>query len=353
MSVYIIAEAGVNHNGDLDRALSLVDVAAAAHADAVKFQTFDPEELVAPDAPKADYQAAATGATESQLDMLRRLALRQADFEIIRDQCRMRGIDFLSTPFDVASLDFLVDRLDMHSIKIASGEIVNGPLLLRAARKRRRIILSTGMSTLDDIRIALSVIKYGRTNPSGYPSAVPDFPIKGDVDLAANVVLLHCTSEYPAPLDSVNLRAMATLRDTFGLPCGFSDHSRGIAIPIAAAAMGADIIEKHFTLDRSLPGPDHAASLVPDELSDMVQGVRDVSRALGTGEKKPTRAETDTAAVARRVLVAAQEIASGAKFTEANLAHRRATGGQSPMKYWRLLGHPAGRDYKRGDIIDE
>jgi N-acetylneuraminate synthase len=353
MTVYVIAEAGVNHNGDVSRALALIDIAADAGADAVKFQTFRPEELVAPDTPKAAYQMTTTGAAGSQLEMLRSLALLPEDFRRLRDRCRARGIDFLSSPFDIDSLDFLVDQLDMKSIKIASGEIVNGPLLLRAARKHRPIFLSTGMSTLADIERALDVIAFGLLNAAGDPTTRARLSPEGKAALADKVTLLHCTSEYPAPLSAVNLRVIATLRETFGLPCGFSDHSLGITAPIAAAALGATVMEKHITSDRKLPGPDHRASLEPDELAEMVRRIREVSQSLGRPEKQVTEVEFETAKVARRVLVALRPIAKGTEFTSANLGCRRAVGAKSPMDYWKLIGSPAPRNYGAGEPIEE
>jgi N-acetylneuraminate synthase len=354
--VYVIAEAGVNHNGDLGLAHKLVEIAADAGADAVKFQTFRAEAVVATDAPKAGYQKETTGADESQLAMLRRLELPTEAHHALRASCRARGVDFLSTPFDRQSLDFLTGELGLETIKVPSGEITNGPLLLAAARSARKLIVSTGMSTLDDVREALGVIAFGfvrpaDTQPSRQAFADAFADTEGQRAVRERVVLLHCTSQYPAPEDEINLRAMATMRDAFAMPVGLSDHSAGIAVPIAAAALGARVIEKHFTADRALPGPDHRASLEPAELATMIAGIRTVERALGDGVKAPTASEADTAAVARRSLAATTAIAAGATFGEANLGTLRPGTGISPMAYWDWLGRTAADDVPAGSLL--
>lgn len=352
--VYIIAEAGVNHDGSLARARRLVDAAAAAGADAVKFQSFRAEALVSASAPKAGYQRETTGAAESQLEMLRKLELDAAAHLALAAHCRRRGIPFLSSPFDEESLELLVRRLDVPVLKLASGEITNGPLLLRAARTGRPILLSTGICDLKDIEAALGVIAFGYTRRREAPARASfrrAFASPAGQRALKKVTLLHCTSEYPAPLADVNLRAMDTMREAFGLRVGLSDHTPGVIIPVAAAARGAAVIEKHFTLDRSLPGPDHRASLEPEELRAMVQAIRDVERALGSGGKQPAPSERKNLAIVRRSLVAAREIRRGGVFTTANLACKRPGGGISPLRYWDLLGKRAKKSFRRDEVI--
>lgn len=355
-STYIIAEAGVNHNGSLRLARKLVDVAVEAGADAVKFQSFRSAGLAGRNAPKAQYQIETTGASESQLEMLRRLELDEAAHKALVRHCRVRGIQFLSTPFDVDSVDLLARILDLPILKIASGEITNAPLLLKIARTGKPVILSTGMSTLGDIETALGVLAFGYTRKGKAPSR--ESARKACLDgagrkaLREKVVLLHCTSEYPAPLADVNLRAMDVLRSAFGLPVGISDHTLGISVPIAAAAREAAVIEKHFTLDRKLPGPDHKASLDPGELKEMVRAVREVEQALGIPAKGPSEGEWGTRAVVRKSLVAKRRIRAGERFSEANLAVKRPGTGISPMKFWEYLGRRAKRNYEPDDLVE-
>ena len=353
MRVFVIAEAGVNHNGERRKALALVAAAAKAGADAVKFQTFDADALVCADAPKAAYQKRTTDATESQREMLKRLELSPALHHDLKAACRRERIRFLSSPFDIKSLSILVDDLKLDTLKIPSGEITNGPLLLAAGRSGRKIILSTGMSMLAEVADALGVLAFAMTRAKkGKPSLSAfraAFASKaGKAALKKKVTLLHCTSQYPAPVADANLRAMATMRDAFGLPVGLSDHTAGIAIPIAAAALGAAVIEKHFTLDKSLPGPDHAASLEPDELKAMIAGIRAVERALGDGVKKVRPSERDTRKVARKSLVAARPIRKGENIAAGDLTTKRPGTGASPMEYWERIGQKAARDVAPG-----
>ena len=356
MKTTIIAEAGVNHNGDPNRALALVDAAADAGADCVKFQTFRPEETITAGAPKAAYQKEHTGADETQLEMARRLTLDDAVFFRLADRCAARGIAFLSTPFDLFSIDFLAHRMGLTTLKLPSGEITNGPYLLAAARTGTDIILSTGMSTLDDVETALAVLSFGFVRPLAQPSTAAIFEVyrsdEGRSALQGKVSVLHCTTEYPAPFADVNLRAMDSLSDAFGLPVGLSDHTPGIAVPIAAAARGAVIIEKHVTVDRSLPGPDHKASLEPGELTAMVDGIRSVEKAMGDGEKRPMPSELKNMPVARRSLVARTAIRAGETFTEENLCAKRPGTGISPMGYWDWLGRTAVRDYAADEPVE-
>lgn len=355
-TVYIIAEAGVNHNGDLNRALDLVDAAAAAGADAVKFQTFNPAALVTVNAPQADYQIRNEGDAGSQLAMLQRLTLKPDDHHTLMIRCAEHGIDFLSSPFDTDSADFLIEALKLPRIKLGSGELTNGPLLLQVARSGRALILSTGMATLDEIREALGVIAFGYLQEGEPPGRTALLAALAHPDAVAvlrrRVTLLHCTTEYPCPLDQVNLRAMDTLAEAFGLMVGYSDHTLGIQVSVAAAARGATVIEKHFTLDRNLPGPDHLASLEPDELAALVTAVRQVSQALGNAEKKPADVELKNALVARKSLVAACDIKAGESFTPANLTVKRPGHGRSPLFYWDLLGQPAPRDFTADEVIE-
>lgn len=354
--VLVIAEAGVNHNGSLDMALQLVDAAHAAGADIVKFQTFKSEAVISLSAPKADYQRSTTGETESQLDMVRKLELSAQDHRRILEHCQSKGLRFLSTPFDPDSADFLVHQLDVPLLKIPSGEITNAPFLLHIARLQRPVILSTGMSTLGEVELALGVLAYGYLNLATPPSRQVFLDAfaseRGQLALAAQVSLLHCTTEYPAPFDQVNLRAMDTLAAAFGLPTGLSDHTPGICIPLAAVARGARIVEKHFTLDRTLPGPDHMASLEPQELSDMVSGIRCIESALGDGRKLPTPAEWKNRPIARRSLVAARAVRAGEIWSPDTLQCKRPGDGVSPLEYWNLIGQPANRDYAPDELVE-
>ena len=325
----VIAEAGVNHNGSLDMALRLVDAAAEAAADIIKFQTFKSEEVVSPVAPKADYQLQTTGEAESQLEMVKKLELPAEAFGQIELHCRHRGIVFMSTPFDKGSVDLLED-LGVVAFKIGSGELTNLKFLAYVAAKGRPLILSTGMSNLDEVAAAVKAVRATANR---------------------ELVILHCVSNYPAAPSSVNLRVMKTLEDEFGVPVGYSDHTEGIAIPLAAVALGACIIEKHCTLDRNLPGPDHRASLEPGELAAMVRGIRTVQAALGDGCKRPVPEELDTAAVARRSLVAASDLRAGTVLTDAMIAILRPGTGLPPSVLPHLIGRRLRQDLAAGDLF--
>jgi N-acetylneuraminate synthase len=347
--VYIIAEAGVNHNGSPERALQMVDVAARAGADAVKFQTFRTQQLAVASAPKAAYQLENTGGAQSQYDMLSTLELDLATHRELLQRCRLRGVQFLSTPFDLESVDLLAKALDLPLLKLPSGEITNGPLLLKAAQSGKPVILSTGMSTLAEVEEALGVLAFGYTQAAEPPS-LPAFreayrSRAGKLALQEKVTLLQCTTEYPAPFADVNLRAMDTMREAFGLPVGLSDHTAGYAVSIAAAARGACVIEKHFTLSRELPGPDHKASLEPDELAALVTSIRQVESALGSARKAPAPSEGGNRQVARKSLVAARSLSAGERLTPDDLAAKRPGDGVSPMHYWEWLGQEAPRSY--------
>lgn len=354
--VYIIAEAGVNHNGSLDLARRLIDVAAEAGADAVKFQTFKAEKLVSKLAPKAGYQRQTTGAEESQYEMIKKLELDAEAHRQLIDHCDKAGIQFLSTPFDAESVDLLAQTLGLPYLKIPSGEITNGPLLLKIAQTGKPTILSTGMSTLGEIEQALGVLAFGYLNLSEPPSlgAFRDAYrlMAGQQALASRVRLLHCTTEYPAPIDEVNLRAIDTLKVAFGLPVGFSDHTQGVAISIAAVAKGAQIIEKHFTLDRKLPGPDHRASLEPEELQEMIRSIRQVEKALGSPLKAPGLSESKNMVVARKSLVAKKPVMAGETFSTDNVTVKRPGVGISPLHFWQVLGRKAIRDFESDEVIE-
>ncbi len=325
----IVAEAGVNHNGRVDLARRLIESAAASGADAVKFQTFRAERLAVAHAAKADYQLRTTDRSESHLEMLRRLELPRETYPELLAQCRERGLLFLSSPFDEESADFL-DGLEMQAFKIPSGEITNLPFLAHVARKGKPLILSTGMSTLEEVRAAFdTVVREGNRQ----------------------VILLHCTSGYPAALEDANLRAMKTLAETFGVPVGYSDHTLGMAVPLAAVALGACVVEKHFTLDRALPGPDHQASAEPDELASLVKGIRSVEKALGHGRKEPAPSEAAVAAVVRKSLVAAKNISAGTRVTEDLLALRRPGTGLPPEARAEVVGRIARRDIQAGTLL--
>jgi len=354
--VFIIAEAGVNHNGSQDLALKLVDAAANAKADAVKFQTFKSEAVISRYAAKAEYQKATTGTSESQLDMVRKLELSQDAHRAILDRCRERAIGFISTPFDFDSANFLVHGMNVSVVKVPSGEITNAPFLLHIARLNKPIILSTGMSTIGEIEMALGVFAFGylgnRERPSEAAFRDAFASDAGQSTLRDRVSLLHCTTEYPAPFDQVNLRAMDTLAATFGLPVGLSDHTSGFAVAIAAVARGGTIIEKHFTLDRNMHGPDHKASLEPSELVQMVSGIREVELALGSPLKRPSAVEWANRAIARRSLVAANDVAAGSIWTAETISAKRPGTGVSPMRYWEIIGTTAKSGYHADELID-
>ncbi len=356
-SVFIIAEAGVNHNGSMDLARRLIDVAATSGADAVKFQTFKSEAVISRAAKKAEYQVTNTGSDESQLDMVRKLELGVEQHRELIAHAASRGIRFLSTPFDIESLHVLVDTFDLPQLKIPSGEITNLPLLMAAGRSNRPLIVSTGMATLAEVEDALALLAFAMSDSDGRPTPeairAAYFSETGQRLLRERISLLHCTTEYPAPVAEVNLRAMGTLRAAFGLPVGYSDHTQGIHISVAAVALGATIIEKHFTLDRALPGPDHVASLEPAELTAMVSAIRDVEMALGNGLKLPAPSERKNIAVARKSLVAAAPIKRGEAFSADNLTTKRPGSGISAMRYEQVLGQVATRDYLPDELIQE
>ncbi|MFD2229733.1 N-acetylneuraminate synthase [Alkalimarinus sediminis] len=357
MTVKIIAEAGVNHNGSKELAFKLIDAAYEANVDFVKFQTFKAKNLVTKDAKQADYQARNTGVAESQLDMLSRLELDYDVHHELVSYCNELGVEFLSTAFDQESLDFLVDDLKLKILKIPSGELTNAPFVLRHAQTGCDLIVSTGMATLAEIEAALSVIAFGLINdvsvkPSEEAFARAYSSNEGQEALKSKVTVLHCTTEYPAPVAEVNLKSMQTMEQAFGLTIGYSDHTAGITIPIVATALGAKLIEKHFTLDKSLPGPDHKASLDPNELKAMVKGIRDAELSLGSPIKTPQISEIENKKIARKSLVAATDIKAGELFTEDNLMSKRPGTGLSPCLYWSLLGKPSLEDYSEGQPIN-
>ncbi|MBU2620676.1 MAG: N-acetylneuraminate synthase [Proteobacteria bacterium] len=329
--VFIIAEAGVNHNGELALAKQLVEAAARAGADAVKFQTFKAENIVAASAPKADYQKKNTGNNESQLEMLKKLELAAADFIALKTHCAEHGILFMSTPFDLESIDFLAG-LGLEIFKIPSGELTNLPYLRKLGSLRKNLILSTGMADLAEVQAAVAALLMAGTEQE-------------------QLAVLHCNTEYPTPYQDVNLRAMETLRSALHLRVGYSDHTLGIEVPVAAVALGATIIEKHFTLDKTMRGPDHRASLEPGELKQMVQSIRHIEIALGREEKKTTPSELHNRNIARKSIVAAQAISKGEMLSEHNLTVKRPGTGISPMLWDQVIGKPARQDFVKDQMI--
>jgi N-acetylneuraminate synthase len=351
--VKVIAEAGVNHNGSAELARRLVDEACSAGADAVKFQSFRTNRLVSRRAEMADYQKRNEGREGSQASMLEKLELDAKTFGDLAEHARQIGVEFLSTPFDEESLAMLVD-LGVRRMKLGSGDVTNAPMLRAVARTGLPLILSTGMSTLGEIEAALALLAAAYLEAEGGGKVPPVEALcsrSGQALLNERVTLLHCTTEYPAPFDQTNLLAMGTLRSAFGLPVGYSDHTEGFAISLAATALGATVIEKHFTVDRKLPGPDHAASLEPLELETMIQGVRAIELAMGRTLKLPGAAERANLKVARRSLVAGVKIAKGTTITSAMLDVKRPGDGVSPMRIDEVVGRPASRDYEPDDPI--
>lgn len=354
---YIIAEVGVNHNGSLDMAKELVRVAKDAGANAVKFQTFKAENLVTREAKQAKYQVDNLGEATSQYAMLKKLEFSYEEFEELQSFCSVVNIAFLSTPFDYESVDFLLDTLNMKTIKIPSGELTNTPFIHYIATKQKPIILSTGMATVEEIHEALSYIAYGLMKPTETVTIEKVQQLYSTEEAKAvlqkYVTILHCTTQYPTPPVSINLMAMNEMKEIFGLPVGFSDHSEGVHIPIAAVSMGAVMIEKHFTLDKALEGPDHIASLNPEELNAMIKGIREVELALGDGIKKPTAIELQNRIAARKSLIAKKTIQKGDVFTTDNLTAKRPGSGISPSNYWTYLGKSATKSYDKDELIDE
>ena len=356
MRTFVIAEAGVNHNGSVERAHEMIRVAARCGADIVKFQAWSAELLTSRHASMASYQISNTGTSTSQLELLKNLELPASAYADLIKTCHSCGVEFLCTPMDMPSIQLLAD-LKVRWLKIPSGELTNAPYLVAAGATKIPCIVSTGMGSLLEIKAALGALAWGYQESTDTPSfekccQLWDTVQKQDT-LKSHFSLLHCTTEYPAPLADVNLRAMQTLQQTFGLPTGYSDHTAGITVGIAAAALGATFIEKHFTLDRSLPGPDHLASLEPVELGLLVQGVRDANLALGSPSKGPAASEIKNMPIARKSLVAAQSIKAGERFTVENLTTKRPGGGQSPWKYWEYLGRCASRFYAADELIGD
>lgn len=328
--IFIIAEAGVNHNGSIEIAKKLVDAAAEAGADAVKFQTFKAEKLVCKNAQKAKYQMETTDKAETQFDMLKKLELTVDMHKQLISYCNQKGIMFLSTPFDIESLEFLV-QCGVDIIKIPSGEITNYPYLRAVGRTGKKVIISSGMSTLDEVRDAVKVLKDNGSK---------------------EITVLHCNTEYPTPYADVNLKAMLTLRDELKIDAGYSDHTKGIEIPVAAAALGATVIEKHFTLDKEMEGPDHKASLEPNELKEMVKAIRNIEIALGNGKKSPSESEKKNISIARKSIVAKRAILEGEIFSEDNLTAKRPGTGISPMRWNNIIGQKAKRNFDADELIE-
>lgn len=328
--VFIIAEAGVNHNGDIELAKKLIDKASEAGADAVKFQSFKAEKLVTKNAKKAEYQEDTTGTEENQFAMIKKLELDYNKHEELMNHCQLKNIIFLSSPFDFESID-LLDNLGLEVFKIPSGEITNLPYLKKIGRLKKKVILSTGMSTLGDIENALDILRTSGTT---------------------DITVLHCNTEYPTPMEDVNLLAMCTIKEAFKVDTGYSDHTLGIEVPIAAVTLGATVIEKHFTLDKAMEGPDHRASLEPDELKEMVRCIRNIEKALGSGIKRLTVSESKNINIARKSIVASKDIKVGDVFTEENLAIKRPGDGISPMRWEEIIGKVAKKDFKEDEMIE-
>ncbi len=327
--VFVIAEAGVNHNGSIEIAKKLIDSASAAGADAVKFQTFRAESLVCKTAKKAEYQLGVTDRSETQYDMLKKLELTEQMHKELMEYCAKKKIMFLSTPFDIGSVK-LLSKLGMQIFKIPSGEITNLPYLREIAGHQKKVILSTGMSNMNEVKAAVDVLKENG---------------------AADIILLHCNTQYPTPVSDVNLLAMVKMHEELGLPVGYSDHTLGIEVPIAAAALGAAVIEKHFTLNKNMEGPDHKASLESQELKRMVEGIRKTELALGVGIKQASDSEKENRDIVRKSIVAASGIKKGEKYTEENLTVKRPGIGISPMRWDEVIGKTAGRDYETDEMI--
>lgn len=352
----IIAEAGVNHNGDRDLAFQLVDAAFYAGADIVKFQTFKAQKLASKTTKKADYQLKNTGKVESQYEMLERLELPLETYLQLKEYCEDLGIEFLSTAFDEDSLKFLAGDMGLQRLKLPSGDLTNSPLVLAHAQTGCDLIVSTGMASLGEIEEALGVIAFGYLHKekklpckSGFKEAYAS--AEGQRILSKKVILLHCTTEYPAPVSEINLNVMDSYKIAFGVNVGYSDHSQGIAVPIAAVAKGAVIIEKHFTLSRTMDGPDHKASLEPSELKSMVDAIRDIELALGTSVKAPTLSEVKNKDIARKSLIASKRISKGEKLTADNITTKRPGGGIDPINYWDVLGTFALKEYEADDLL--
>jgi len=356
---FVIAEAGVNHNGDIGLALDMIEASSMTGADAVKFQTFSATKLVTNTAEKATYQKASSCSEETQFEMLKRLELSLREHHQLMQHCERFNVEFLSTPFDIESLEFLTEELNLQTIKIASGDITNGPLLLSAALKHGNIILSTGMSNLGEIEAALGVLCYGficADKPVSPEPSMENFrnayaSDRGQQLLSEKVTLMHCTTEYPAPFDQVNLNAMKTMASSFQLQVGYSDHTEGIAVPIGAVALGATVIEKHFTLSRDLAGPDHRASMEPSEFAEMVRCLKEMRVSLGNGVKYASEAEQRNMEVARKSLVASRPIKAGDTFNAGNLTVKRPGKGINPMQYWDYIGETADKNLDQDQYI--
>lgn len=329
--VFIVAEAGVNHNGNIITAKKMIDVALDAEVDAVKFQTGKAENVISKYAPKAEYQKRTAGTRESQLEMAKKLELKESEFKELYSYCKKKGILFLSSPFDLRSVDFL-SELGLDTFKIPSGEITNLPYLRKIGGLKKRVIMSTGMADLKEIKKALDILK-----KAGTPKR--------------HITALHCNTEYPTPMEDVNLLAMLTIKKRLGVSIGYSDHTPGIEVPVAAVALGAKVIEKHFTLDKSMEGPDHKASLNPAELKKMVKAIRNIEKAMGNGVKKVSPSELKNKPIARKSIVAVRDIKNGEAFIEENITVKRPGTGINPMKWDKILGKIAKRDFKKDEMV--
>lgn len=356
--VQIIAEAGVNHNGNENLAIDLIDAAVSSGADVIKFQTFITEQLVSKEAIQAEYQEINSKQKETQYNMLKKLELSYPAFSRLQEYSQKKGIRFLSTAFDSKSLRFLTEELKLDTLKIASGELTNAPLMLEHARTKKNIILSTGMATLEEIKQTLEVFAFGFMSNSREAPTIDGFKdsydsIAGAEAVKEKVTIMHCTTQYPTPHEAINLNAIDLLRDKFNLKVGFSDHSDSVIVPSLAVVKGVTVIEKHLTLDNLMEGPDHLASLSPSRFREMVENIRLAELSLGAYEKKPSKGELKNKSVSRKSIHASKGLKKGELFSETNIVIKRPETGISPYNYWNLLGTKASKDYNGGDLIDE
>tara|TARA_B100000965_G_scaffold208510_1_gene174255 strand:- start:21645 stop:22718 length:1074 start_codon:yes stop_codon:yes gene_type:complete len=357
MKTFIIAEAGVNHNGSLKKALDLVDIAKGSGADAIKFQTFKTDNLVLKNTELANYQKKNLSIDTDQYTMLKSLELSFNDFKKLSDYCSTKEIEFMSTAFDSESLSFLVKKLGVNVLKVPSGELTNIPFIIEHARTGKKLIISTGMGTIDEVKVALAAANYGMQYKESDPQKKDlieslDIPYEKS-KLKEMVTVLHCSSEYPANIENINLKAMKTIRNAFDVNVGYSDHTLGDEVSVAAVALGAKVIEKHFTISRNLDGPDHKASLEPDELTTLIKKIRNIEMAVGNGEKVPSEQEYELRDIARKSLVAEEDIKIGDTFSFSNIAIKRPGTGMRPIKIFNLIGQVSKNAYSCGDLINE
>ncbi|HBH10906.1 MAG TPA: N-acetylneuraminate synthase [Gammaproteobacteria bacterium] len=351
--IFIIAEAGVNHNGSLSTAKKMVKVAKECGADAIKFQSFSADEITCTDTMRAKYQARSNDTLESQYVMLKKLELSKSSFNELNNLCKEYQIEFMSTPFDINNAKYLIEELKMEKIKIASGEIINHELLYQLGKYKKPIILSTGMSDISEIEYALDVISCSMFNVDFKEGYFTKLSKEKRIEISKYIILMHCISEYPAPYNEINLNSIKYLKDKFKIKVGLSDHTMGTFIPVAAVALGAEVIEKHFTLNKDMKGPDHSSSLNPNELKEMVINIRETNRSFGIYDKKPSKSEMMNISSIRRSIVAKKEILKGEKFTNNNICLKRANGKYNPINLFDVLGKKSKNNYKKDQLIHE